>query len=596
MNASNKIKKLKELICADYKQCIYYINEHIENSSYEVFLAQKLLQNLYANSNFTLDQKKEILLCLGRKFLGHEQEIINNYRFIETFFPIANNLYFEIETLVKSNFQQSLFVFSYCMGLYVQKNLNTIHTAKNFILTVARKVLTNDMSLGKLQSQIVLANSVYYDNETAIETIYEKAIKYGVIREKYDAISFNREKIVHISIQDSVPFLTLKLSNSFFETGLQQGVIYTAYLSGIKAQEEPGFVHSYYKCKICKYCLISNVPDDEKEYAFELLKRQYSHMNITDTFYFLTGDMPSYIFSMISLLYTELIKLVVFSDLTYMVLSKNDIKQQMLWGNYISQSDFETCFYLVINHESFRGYFLPINNGKDILIGSWMFDFDLSIIERTKEVAFDSSKASQLGKGSNYFGKNVLEKVVRDKICDFGWQSVKTAVKLKQNKKIATDVDLIAYKNGVVLVGQLKVANCGRDSYQIWKAKQIISQAVSQAKLSVDILKNDIKLIYSILKRAGIGLHKEEIKYIVPIVVTSSNYFIGLTGESGVAVISFDMLCETMYYAQDDVNNELTLRLLENPALLYSFSAPLETIISEIIQDEFHIIYEECEI
>ena len=264
-----------------------------------------------------------------------------------------------------------------------------------------------------------------------------------------------------------MPLLTLSLSDSCFETGLQQGVLYNAYLSKMKANEEPGYVHSYYKCKICRYCSLTGIPEEGKESAFELLSRQYSQMNITDTFYFLTGDIPSYIFSIVSLLYVELIKLVMFADSTYIVLSKDDIRKQMLWGDYISASDFETCFSLVIRHEPFRGYFLPINNGENILIGNWMFDLDLSIIERSKEIAFDCSRASKLGKGANFFGKEVFERVVRNKICDFGWQSVDTGIKLKKNKKIVTDVDLIAYKNGLVLIGQLKVASCGRDDYQI---------------------------------------------------------------------------------------------------------------------------------
>ena len=77
--------------------------------------------------------------------------------------------------------------------------------------------------------------------------------------------------------------------------------------------------------------------------------------------------------------------------------------------------------------------------------------------------------------------------------------------------------------------------------------------------------------------------------------MTSSNYFVGLMQESSIAVISFDMLCETLYHAQDDTDNKLTLQSLKDPASLYSFTAPLEITVSEIKQDVFHIFYEECE-
>jgi len=268
----------------------------------------------------------------------------------------------------------------------------------------------------------------------------------------------------------------------------------------------------------------------------------------------------------------------------------------MLWGDKISIADFELCFSLILNHEVVRGYFLPIDNGEAILIGKWMFDFDLSIVERAKEVAFDCSKTSKLGKGSNFFGKDVFETVVRKKICDFGWKTINTPIKLKQNKKIVTDVDLIAFKKGVVMIGQLKVAHSGRDDYQIWKAKQILRQAVAQAKLSVELFKNNPDLLYSILKKENITLRKEEIKEVIPIVVTSSNYFIGLVDESNVSVVSFDMLCETMWHAQDDPTNELTLRSLKDPMSLYSFGNPLNKVVSEINQNEFHIFYEEYEV
>lgn len=596
MNHSKEMRVIRNLFTLSFDEIQNYINDNINDSLYELFLAQKVLQSIYSNRNFSDFQKQEILKCLMRNFPCHKQEIKLNYDFIQTFFPIANKIYYDIKELIKLNFDNSLFIFAYCLGIYIQKNPGTICTAKKALLTIAKKSLNDDLSVGEYRSRLVLADSIYSRRKKVIEIIYQKAIKYGVIQEKYDAICFCREHITNIISQGNTPIINLVLSDPSLELGLQRGSDYSSYLANIRKVEEPGFVHSYYKCNICRYCLLKGVSEEDKGYAFELLNRQYSQMNITDMFYFFTGDMPSYIFSLISLLYTELLKLIMFSDDdTFIVLEKSDIKRQMLWGNQISTADFELCYSLVLNHETIHGYFLPIKDGEAILIGKWMFDLDLSIVERAKDVAFDCSKTSKLGKGTNFFGKDVFEVVIRKKICDFGWQAIHAAVKLKQNKNIITDVDLIAFKNGIVLVGQLKVAHCGRDSYQIWKTEQVIKQAFVQVRRSVELLTQDPNLLYSILKKEGIVTCREQIKMLIPIVITSSNYFIGLVNESNVAVVSFDMLCETMYYAQDDKTNEITVQSLTKPISLYSFGNTMKKVVSEIDQDEFHIFYEEYE-
>lgn len=268
MKISDRMKIVKNLFLNNFAESIDYINNHINDSFYESFMAQKSLQKLYINTEFSSEQKREILQCLENNFPNYKQEIKKNYEFIETFFPIANRIYSEIYELIKSNFKGSLFTFSYCIGLYIQQNPDMIYTAKNLILSIATKALKNDFSFGELQAQIVLSESIYYKHKQTIETIYKKAIKHGVIQEKYDAICFCREKIESISINENVPLLTLKLSDPLFDMGLQKGVLYNSYLASKKEDEDPGYVHSYYKCKICRYSSLIGAPEDVKQYVY----------------------------------------------------------------------------------------------------------------------------------------------------------------------------------------------------------------------------------------------------------------------------------------------------------------------------------------
>ncbi len=89
-------------------------------------------------------------------------------------------------------------------------------------------------------------------------------------------------------------------------------------------------------------------------------------MNRTDLFYFYTSDFSSFVFSIISLIYTELIKLICCSDKLLFLLKKDRVRKKMLWGDYISD-DFEECYNLILENKIIQGIFAVVGN--DILIG-----------------------------------------------------------------------------------------------------------------------------------------------------------------------------------------------------------------------------------
>ena len=236
---------------------------------------------------------------------------------------------------------------------------------------------------------------------------------------------------------------------------------------------------------------------------------------------------------------------------------------------------------------------MPVSREKSLPVTQ--FDHDFSIVEASKVIAFDASKSVRAGRNSNQFGKNVFEKVVRDSLSSYGWKVLPFSVKIKYNRKTATDLDLIAFNQGIVLIGQLKVANCGRSRYEIWKSKQTINKAIKQMCLCMSRINEERNLIYSALKKQAVISKKEEIKRIIPVIITSSSLFTEFEKSSNISVISYDMLCESMSHANEEESIQIVEQALSDPYSLYNFSISEESVISQIIQDEFRIFYEEYE-
>ena len=572
-----------------YAELIEDIKSNVDESFFEPLMGRKYLQWIYYSRYFSDSEKKTIVEHLKVKMPSHAQELELDYCFIETFFPISSKIYEEICETINGHFANSMFIFSYCLSKYIEINPGTIGTAKELLMKIAMKVLGKELEV--FGQQIILSDSVYYQYSPLIEDMYQKAILYGALQEKYDAISFGREQIVSISCLNSPPLLTMRLVDTEFERGLQYGCQYDNYLASRKG-EIINPIYAHYKCKICSYCSLMGIPDDVKELAFNLLERQFLTMKSIDALFFYTGTLPSFVLSIISLIYTEIVKLVLFSDSSYIILSKNDIRKNMMWGNQILDSDFNDCYELVIKHEQSKGYFLPLSESNCLLIGKWMFDFDISVIENAKSVSLDAKISKRLGKSSNFFGKNVFEKFVRDRLKLYNWKVTQSSITLKRNKQIITDVDLLAYKDGIVVIGEVKVAHCERSAYQIWKASVTLRQAQEQAKITSDILKNDFTLLRAIFAKDNIKLQAQDIKHIIPVVITTSNYFTNL--EKTPAIIGFDMLMELMNHAQGDGSSKLIFQSLTNPTSLFSFSK-LSKIASVIETDRFHIIYADLE-
>ena len=178
-----------------------------------------------------------------------------------------------------------------------------------------------------------------------------------------------------------------------------------------------------------------------------------------------------------------------------------------------------------------------------------------------------------------------------------GWKVKPSSIKIKGENQTKTDIDLIAYNQGLVIIGQIKFANSGRTRYDIWKAKQTINKAVAQINLSMSKFSEDPNLLYSILKKDGFVASKEDIKKVIPVVITSSSYFIGEYGVTHIPVVSWDIfsqIIESTNYFDTVMNID---GYFSDVVSLYDFGFPKKIVISKIESEEFDIQYEEydCE-
>jgi Holliday junction resolvase-like predicted endonuclease len=105
-----------------------------------------------------------------------------------------------------------------------------------------------------------------------------------------------------------------------------------------------------------------------------------------------------------------------------------------------------------------------------------------------------------------------------------GWVVLKRNVKLKQNGRTATEIDLLVSRDRVCLVVQVKaIAGSGDNTYQHWKNRQTIEKGIAQARAATDLLGSANGYLASIIgKRAA-----DSVDTLRGVVLTTVHYFNG---------------------------------------------------------------------
>lgn len=588
--ATKDYLKIKEIFNLDFDACKDYINQVFNDSLLDLFLAMKGPEKINKRSDLSDFQKRNIISLLVHKCSNYGKVILEVYNFVEIFKPIIIAIEEEIKSIIKENFNNSQYIFNFCLGAFINENPETINLARQILITLSKDCLQNDFDLNNNLPRFVLPEIIYNKKEYIIRLLYDKAVKYGCILEKYDAISFQREKIFKYHY-DGKPIIDFKFVNCNFEFGLFCAETYLNNQISLKKDipnNNPIFL--FYKCKICRYCTLNNINSEIKDYFIDILQRQFDARNAVDYFYFFTSTIATIILSVISLIYVKLLLLSV-SNEKFVFINRKEIRRQIFGEETITEKDFNLCYDLITKNKIFQSYFPATKNG--VLICDWAFDFDLNIIELTKEISFNAKK-SEVGNEVDKFGKN-FEMIVRGRLNELNWKTVDGGIKIKSKGKILTDIDLLSFQNGIVLVGQIKTAHCGRSAYQIWKAQQTIDRAIKQVQISLNKIKEDPNLIFSNLKREKIVCCKAEIKRIIPIIITSSDLFLGYN-KNNIAVFGFEMLYNILSMLQYDMQGDNLIEAITDPFKYFNLSKTDNKVISEIDKPEFRFFYEEYEL
>lgn len=605
IKGKSSIKKLKYMMenKVEFDEIYDFLKSSDNKITYEELVTQKILLKLFWNKDFSESQKDIISKLFCSIYKMQSEELRNNWQFVKIFFPLMKSIMNNIQNKIVEYFDNSLSIFIYCLGLFVYENPDIILLPKNLIMNIASQILKDDVTNNlEINSKIIMSDSTYDKRKDIIENIYNEAIEYGVIYEQYDNVSYMRSKIKSVKFENKKPVAEIEMLNSDFEKSITLGSLYDEFIYYYKLGDEPGIIHRYYECKVCKFCKITYQDDEIKNVALKLLNWQFKTIKTIDMFYLMSESIPNYLYSIISLLYTELILLILFSDDNYRLIDKNDIKNSMMFGEYISEKEFEICISLICNKENAIKNFVQesipfFGMGNKIIVGRWMYNHDLSLIEEVKNISFNSRRHKLLGETSEHFGKKVFEDIIRIRFKEFDWKVVEHPIKLKDDKKqTKTDIDLVAFKDGVVVIGQIKVANCGRNDYQIWKTGKVIEKGIEQAIFSKQAISKDSNLLFSVLKKNGIVCNNNEIKDIIYMVITSSNYFYKYTDISNVSVIGIELLDEWLAYTQNIETDVKLNDFLNSPFNIHDLNKLVYQTESVIDNETFKIVYNEFEV
>lgn len=585
MSINLELQKLKRLATGGINFDAIDITALFDKITYEELLTQKILLKINNSENLTSLQKEQVDKLILDAYPEKGVDVQLHIRFLSIFLPIMDSIKNEIKEKLKNSFSNSLQIFLYYLGEYVYQNPDTILLAKNLIISIANETLKNDLKLSELNTKIAFSSSYDAANMNTIDYIYNRAIEYGCIYEQYDKISYLRSRVVETNVLDK-PYARIVITEKDFEKAIQIGSSYGNYLLNKKLDIEPGIIHNYYRRKVCKYCRLTGQDEGIKELLFSLLNRQFSFINTVDLFFLFTSSMPSYMLSIISFLYVEFLILILCSEDNFKIISKEYLKKNMMFSEHISENDFNKCISLLFGHKHnglYSANCFWFMSDESIIIGRWMFNADFSIIELSNDLSY------RLGNVSQLFGKEVFEKLVRKRLGDFNWNVINHNVTMK---KVGTDIDLLAFKEGTVLLGQIKIAHSGRTPYQIWKARNDIKYAKTQISKVQTAFAQDPDLLFSILKHSKIVSSKKDILKVVPIIITSNFYFIE---SEDIPSLGFDLFDEFLCAAANMDDTSLFINAIQEPCKSLQADREPELTLSEISTKWYTLFYEEYE-
>lgn len=579
------ISEIKKIICnpdIPFLNLLNCLQQNLLLISFENVCSQKLMIKTYKAEHYTEQEKETVFELFKNTF---PDKLVNNYIiFFKQVITIEEKYYGLIKNDIKMLFA-SLDEFVMFLGKYVCENPEMISFAKELLMQAAEDVLPrkNFYNAVKLFSY----EGISWKKRKVFIHDYEMAIWYGVLAEKLDDVSFGKEMVVDYHF-DIKPCFTLEVTDWSWKRRLMYASSYYVSVANSKYErlmntQDPMYHH--YKCYICKRASLLNTPYDIYDLIMNLVNRQFAAETTMD---YLTrindkvGTTLTYVLSMYFVVYIELLFLMFNKD-NYLIISINELKERMFGSNYIDDDECYRIYRLAFRNYDKIGNFMVVEEG--VLVGKWMFNSDYLVFEQGRERIFNSQNDHRLGKELNEFGKEVVERFVRDIADSCGWKTIKSNFKIKK-----TDIDLVAYKSGTVILGQIKSNHCVRTPYSLWKASRIIEEANEQIDKCKEAIEKDENLLYSSLKRENIVNKRTDIKEIKYIIISGNGYL--ETNKKNIPVISIEDLHNLLTLEKE---NLLFDEFLNCPPIHYELIEYPEYRESVVETEEYKIVYNELE-
>lgn len=193
----------------------------------------------------------------------------------------------------------------------------------------------------------------------------------------------------------------------------------------------------------------------------------------------------------------------------------NQVNKIFIWGKPIVNClDLFICQLPVNQHlDLFKTPFIKDKNGKiyavDYLSEDW--------------TTWAKSFLMKGGKAADIVGKS-WEGYIASIMRENHWQKVAQGVKVKKNGKLLTDIDILAKRDDLLLIVQMKV-NYGKEinHFEQWKFRNKLKHAVEQIKVSERSIHEDLNILTSHFTKTEI----KEIKRIQPVIITNSHLYNG---------------------------------------------------------------------
>ena len=120
------------------------------------------------------------------------------------------------------------------------------------------------------------------------------------------------------------------------------------------------------------------------------------------------------------------------------------------------------------------------------------------------------------------------------------WHKVFQGIKIKRNGKTLTDIDILALKDDLLVIIQIKIYyGSGINTFEQWKFRKKLEQAVRQVKLSEQAITSNMSLLSNYFDKNEL----KEIRNILPLVMTNSHIFNGWKHD-GVPIMSVGSLMQ----------------------------------------------------